>query len=230
MLLFIMIWRVWDNLRIHTAQFFVDDILQRNFTVWILVLAVLYGINAPFAYNPGKGDSAMMLIVIYIITKFSFVGFYGIQALFIPFLRKHFWFQLVFTIFSTAIWFAAIFVCYPSKLILLIVANVVEHPAQIFLASPTADRLLVKNLKRKPDVDHCVDRYEGFFIIILGEGVFHLIQGSPSGIGLNENTGTVLTALLLYYIIHWLYFNGDQSKEYVHALRRTWWKPVLWQL
>jgi low temperature requirement protein LtrA len=124
----------------------------------------------------------------------------------------------------------AIFTPYPGKVGLLIAANAIEHPVAVFLASPTADRLLTKNLKRNPDVEHYVERYEGFFIIILGEGVFRLIAGSPSGIGMNAETGTVLTALLLYYLIHWLYFNGDQSKEFVHALRRTWWKPVLWQM
>jgi hypothetical protein len=30
-------------------------------------------------------------------------------------------------------------------------------------------------------------------------------------------------------VLHWLYFNGDQSKQFVHALRRTWYKPFLWK-
>jgi low temperature requirement protein LtrA len=231
-LLFIVIWRVWDSLRVYNSSFFIDDILQRNFSLWILVLAVLYGINAPFAYNPtGEGDSLTLLIVVYIIIKVSFVAAYGVNTIFIPFLRRYFLFQLAATIATTGLWVGAIFVPYPGKLGLLAAANAIEHPLGVFLASPTADRLLLtKPLRRNPDVDHCVERYEGFFIIILGEGVFRLIEGSPSGIGMNAETGTVLTALLLYYIIHWLYFNGDQSKEFVHALRRTWWKPVLWQM
>jgi low temperature requirement protein LtrA len=230
-LLFIVIWRVWDNLRVYTTQFFVDDILQRNFTLWILVLAVLYGINAPYAFNPtGEGDSLIILIVVYIITKVSFLAANGIQSIWLPFLRRHFYFQLVFTIITIGVWVGAIFVPYPGKLGLLVAANSIEHPVAVFLASPTADRLFAKGLKRVPDVDHCVDRHEGFFIIILGEGVFRLIEGSPSGLGLNQKTWTVLVALILYYMLHWLYFNGDQSKEFVHALRRTWWKPVLWQL
>ncbi len=32
-LLFITIFRVWDNLRVYTSSFFVDDMLQRQFTV-----------------------------------------------------------------------------------------------------------------------------------------------------------------------------------------------------
>ncbi|KAG0649028.1 hypothetical protein D0Z07_4880 [Hyphodiscus hymeniophilus] len=230
-LLFIPIWRVWDNLRLYTSSFFIDDIVQRNFTLWILVLAVLYGINAPYAYEPNGGKTSLtLLIILYIISKASFVGAYGLQTIFLPFLRKQFWFQVGTSLVIIGIWVGAIFVPYPHKIILLVFANAVEHPVQVFLASPTSDRLLAENMKKSPDIDHYVDRHEGFFIIILGEGVFRLIEGSPSGMGLNSQTGTVLTALLIYYILHWLYFNGDQSKEYVHALRRTWWKPVLWQM
>lgn len=229
-LLFIVIWRVWDNLRVYTSQFFIDDILQRNFSLWILILAVLYGINAPFAFNAiGEKTSLTLLILVYIITKVSFMAAYGLHALFIPFLRRQFVFQLGFTLVTLGLWVGAIFAPYPGKIGLLIAANAIEHPVAVFLASPTADRLLTPNYKRNPDIDHCVERHEGFFIIILGEGIFRLIQGSPSGIGLNAETGTVITALLLYYLIHWLYFNGDQTKDFVHALRRTWWKPVLWQ-
>jgi low temperature requirement protein LtrA len=230
-LLFIPIWRTWDNLRVYTSSFFIDDIIQRKFTLWILVLAVLYGINAPFAFDPaGGGNSLRFLIIVYITTKASFLAAYGLQAVFLPFLRKLLLFQAVFTAITTGLWVLVLFIPYPHKIILLALANAVEHPVAVFLASPTADRLLANNIKRNPDVDHCVDRHEGFFIIILGEGVFRLIEGSPSGMGLNAQTGTVLTALLSYYMLHWLYFNGDQSKEYVHALRRTWWKPVLWQM
>lgn len=229
-LLFIVIWRVWDNLRVYTSQFFTDDIIQRNFSLWILVLAVLYGINAPFAYTvSGEGTSLTFLIVVYIITKVSFVAAYGLNTLFLPFLRRQFLFQLCFTMVTSGLWVGAIFTPFPGKLGLLIAANAIEHPVAIFLASPTADRLLTPAYKRNLDIDHCVERHEGFFIIILGEGVFRLIVGSPSGLGMNPATGTVISALLLYYIIHWLYFNGDQSKDFVHALRRTWWKPVLWQ-
>jgi low temperature requirement protein LtrA len=232
MLLFIVIWRVWDSLRVYTSHFFIDDIMQRNFTLWILVLAVLYGINAPFAYRPhGEHDEFTLVIVIYIVAKFSFLAAHGFQALFIPWLRRQWLFQAAGVVVISAFWTGVIFAPnWTGKIVLIIIANAVEHPITLFMASPTSDRLFVPGRKRYTDVEHHVERYENFFIVILGEGVFRLVNGSPSGMGLNANTGTVLQALLLYYVLHWLYFNGDQCKEYVHALRRTWWKPVVWQL
>ncbi|KUJ19158.1 uncharacterized protein LY89DRAFT_683088 [Mollisia scopiformis] len=230
MLLFIPVWRLWDYLREYGSNYYRDDVVQRNFMVWILVLSVLYGINAPYAFTPDdEGNSLTLLICIYLVARGSFLIAYAVQAGFLPFLRRHVLFQVVTTVAISGLWIAAIFVPYPGKLGLLLAANLAEHPLAIFMASPASDPLLTGGWEHSPDVEHYVERIEGFFIIILGEGVFRLIEGSPSGMGLNAASGVVLTALLLYYCIHWLYFNGDQSKVYVHALRRKWWKGFLWK-
>ncbi|KAF4634219.1 hypothetical protein G7Y89_g3890 [Cudoniella acicularis] len=229
-LLFIPIWRIWDHLRAYCIDFYTDDILQRNFMVWILVLSVCYGINAPYAFVSDGEDSLRILIGVYLVARVSFLLANLLQAIFLPFLRRKFLFRATTTILTGGIWIAAIYVSYPAKIALLVIANAAEHPIDIFLASPTADRLLIPGWKRSVHTSHYVDRHEGFFIIILGEGVFRLIEGSPSGMGLTHKTGTVLTALLMYYVLHWLYFNGDRTKKFIHALRRTWWKPVIWQL
>jgi len=206
-------------------------LLDRNFIIWILILSVLYGVNAPFAFTASdEGNSLKLLIAIYLIARASFLGAYLIQSIFMPFLWRQFVFQAVSTVFTSSLWIAAIFVPYPGTIALLIVANGLEQPLEFFFASPLGDKLLSGGWKRTNNVDRYVERHEGFFIIILGEGVFRLIESSPSGMGINSNTGTVLTALLLYYILHWIYFNGDQTKSFVHAVRRTWWKPFLWKL
>ncbi|TVY83535.1 hypothetical protein LSUE1_G002202 [Lachnellula suecica] len=230
LLLFVPIWRVWDTLRAFCINFFVDDVIQRTFVVWILILAVVYGINAPYAFVPEGENSLRILVGTYLVTRASFLVANGIQAFFIPFLRRQFLFKACTSIAASALWIGSLYVRYPAKIGLLIAANVIEHPADIFLASPVADKYLTPGYKRATHIDHYVDRHEGFFIIILGEGVFRLVEGSPSGFGLNAKTGVVITALLMYYLLHWLYFNGDHTKQFVHALRRTWWKPVLWQM
>jgi hypothetical protein len=192
---------------------------------------VLYGVNAPFAFNPvGEANSLKLLIATYLIARASFLGAYLVQCIFMPFLRRQFAFQLFSALVTSSLWVAAIFVPYPGKIPLLILANGLEQPLAAYFASPLGDKLITGGWKRSENVDRAIVRHEGFFTIILGEGVFRLIEGSPSGMGLNSHTGTVLTAVLLYYILHWLYFNGDQTKEYVHAVRRTWWKPFLWRL
>lgn len=230
-LLFLPIWRIWDYLRAYTSHYYLDDAIQRLFLVWILVLAIFYGINAPFAFRPdGEPTSLTLLLSTYMVARGSFLAALGYQCMFIPILRRQFLFEICTSSVPLGLYIGAIFSPYPGKIVLLFIANALEHPMAIFVASPWGDRLLLpKGVKKVVGIDRFVERYEGFFIIILGEGVFRLIDGSPSGLGINGKTGTVITTMMLFYVLHWLYFNGDQSKRFVHALRRTWWKPVLWQ-
>jgi low temperature requirement protein LtrA len=228
-LVFLPIWRIWDYLRTYNSNFFIDDFMQRTFIVWILILAVVYGINAPYAFVADGQSSLRYLVTIYLIARGSFLIVQLWPAICIPWLRPRWYFEAATVLIATAFWVGALFTEYPTRLGLIFAANIAEHPLLIYGSSPLADRFLTQGHKKVANWDHAVERFEGFFIIILGEGVFRLIEGSPEGIGLNQKTGTALCSLLMYYILHWLYFQGDQSKVYVHALRRTWWKPILWQ-
>lgn len=231
MLLFLPIWRLWDQLRSFGSNFYNDDAIQRQFICWILVLAVLYGINAPYAFKPHEEkNSLMLLITVYLVARGSFVAAHGIQCIFMPFLRRQFLVIFCGTLISAGLWIPAIWVGYPAKISLLVLANAIEYPADILIASPVGERLLTGGWKKAIHFNHYIERHEGFFIIILGEGVLRLVDGSPSGMGLNGTAGTVMIVLLMYYMIHYLYFNGDQAKEFVHALRRTWWRGMLWQM
>lgn len=228
-LLFLPVWRIWDSLREYGSNFYKDDVVQRLLMAWILTLSVLYGVNAPYAYVPEGKNSLKLLISIYLIARGSFLAAYAFQSIFLPFLRRQVLVTTVTTMVTSSLWIGAIYVDYPGKIGLLVAANFSEQPIAMYMASPYSDRLLTGGWEKKTDYEHYIERIEGFFIIILGEGVFRLIEGSPSGIGLTHRAGTVLTALLLYYVLHWIYFNGDQSKEFVHALKRRWWKAFLWK-
>lgn len=85
-LLFMPVWRLWDSLRDYASNFYKDDFLQRTAMVWILILSVLCGINAPYAFAPGEDNSLKLLIGIYLVSRSSFLVAYAIQAFFLPFI------------------------------------------------------------------------------------------------------------------------------------------------
>lgn len=146
-----------------------SDIVQRLFIVWILVLTLLYGINAPYAFRPGgEPTSLTLLLVTYLVARGSFMAALAYQSLFLPILRR----QLLFEICASTVPFGlnigAIFAHYPDKIVLIFIANAFEHPLAYLQASPLGERLLLpKGVKRLVDIDRFVERYEGFFIIIL---------------------------------------------------------------
>ena len=96
------------------------------------------------------------------------------------------------------------------------------------MITPPVERFLKQDHLKNFDADHWVERIQDFYIIILGEGVLSLIKGSPLGHGITDQAGTGVCALLAYYVLSGFYFNGDQSRRYVHAVRRTWWRKLLW--
>jgi hypothetical protein len=102
----------------------------------------------------------------------------GYQCLFLPILRRQLLFEICASSIPFGLYIGAIFASYPAKIVLLFIGNAAEHPIAIFVASPWGDRLLLpKGVKKVVDIDRFIERYEGFFIIILGEGVFRLIEG-----------------------------------------------------
>ena len=97
-----------------------------------------------------------------------------------------------------------------------------------FMVTPPVERLLKREHLESFDADHWVERIQDFYIIILGEGVLSLIKDSPLGHGITRQAGTGVFALIAYYVLSGFYFNGDQSRRYVHAVRRTWWRKFFW--
>ena len=131
---------------------------------------------------------------------------------------------------SIVLWVLTTVVNAPDKKIWLLVAAIVYDSCQnILIMSPITDKLASgDNIRKTVDVRHTTSRYENFFIIALGEGLFLLIRGSPLGQGISEQLGRGIIGLLIYFYLAFTYFHGDMSKTYVHALYRRWWIKYLW--
>lgn len=93
----------------------------------------------------------------------------------------------------------------------------------ILMQSPIGGRIQGRRrAKRVADPEHTRRRFEQFFVVCLGEGVVLLIRGSPLGISCDQHILIGCLGFLVYFFIHYIYFNGDQTKSYVHALHCRW--------
>lgn len=226
MLVFLPSWRIWNAMREFLNNYYMEDMIQRMFTFWILVLSVFYGNQ--LAYLPEDIDSVKVwCISTYLIILGSFLLIEEGYSIFIPWLRKLVLVQVLIRIPGVGLWIAGIYLNGPRAIGPIVAAILWEYACPMLLDSPLADRLTPGDYKKALDVTHFSTRMANFFIIVLGEGVLQLIKDGPLGRGLNGTTGTMTWVLLIYFNFSFLYFFRDGSRTYLPAVRRKGWKFLI---
>ncbi|KAL8685500.1 MAG: hypothetical protein Q9218_007723 [Villophora microphyllina] len=228
-ILFLMAWRFWRYLQEFMSKYATNDLLERTFIIWALVLAMLFGNNAPYLFDPrGQSNYAINIYLVWRGSVFLIELYY---ALFIHHIRRRLMVQGLFIFPVLPLWLIADYCTIDIKAGLAFAAINLEFYAQILIDTPLASRFLHdQDPGDRLDSDHWTDRIRDFYIIVLGEGVLSLIRGSPLGEGISLRTSSGVLALITYYVLGSFYFNGDQSRRYIHAVRRTYWRKNLWQL
>lgn len=220
---------MWSELQVFLNSYYMDDLIQRIVVVWVLILGLLWGNNAPFILNQEDGYVSWFISVYLIATAtLRFVELF--YSIWIPWLRRIWIWRFLLTLPITGLWIGAIFSRDNSQLG-LIFASLFFERAWIWLeASPVGDRLWggEHHVRKYHDYKHTIKRLENFFIITLGEGVFLLIRGSPLGKGFSQSAGRGISALMIYYLIHWTYFYGDHTRTLVHPVYRRWNYRISW--
>lgn len=189
----------------------------------------MFGNNARFILDESRQSESITAIIIYLISKLSFVVIEAAYSIFLPFERKGILLRLGVNLPSIGVWIGAIIVTnVDTRASLLTVGVVMDFLAGSLADNPLLERWLPSERAKGFDPDHWVQRMQDFFIIILGEGVLNLIRGTPLGKGLSLKSGLGLVTMVQYYLISRLYFNGDQSRTYIHAVKRSYWRKQAW--
>lgn len=229
-ILFLIAWRLWKILQDFMSKYATNDLIERVFVFWYLILALMYGNNAPFLFEPEDQDQSDVALAVYLVAKGSLIGLETIYALFISSLRRQVFLRLAVAILLSGPWIAAFFVRYPAKAGLVFTGVILDYFVDIIFNSPWMIGVLHEERSKVEGTDHWIERLRDFFAIILGEGVLNLIRGSPLGHGLNYYFGSGLVGLGIYYYLSVLHFSGDLSRTSVHATKRSWWRRSIWHL
>ena len=144
-------------------------------------------------------------------------------------MRRQLLISAIIAIPGSALWIGALKVAWPSKVALMLPALLLESLATVLISLPAGDWFLRGAPKMALDPDNYIERLQGFFIIILGEGVFTLIQGSTWGLGISLHVGAGVMALLIFYSLLQLFFTGDRTKTYIHAVFRNRYTTVAFE-
>lgn len=229
-LTFLPSWRIWNILREFMSNFYMDDILQRLFVFWILVLSVFYGNNLAYL-TEDIPDIKIYCISIYLFIRCSFFIMEMVYSIWIPWLRRLMLVGFVLMLPITGLWVSAIYINGVKAVAPIACALVWEYFMPVVLEQPRVAKLLIPSEYYKAiDPHHTTSRFSSFYVITLGEGVLQLISRGPLGIGISGTAGTSVWGLCLYFLLAFLYFNRDQSKTVIPAVRRRGWRVIIWIL
>ena len=223
MLVFLPSWRIWNAMREFLNNYYMEDMLQRLFQLWVLVCSVFYGNQ--LAYLAEDIDNVKVWVIsTYLVIISSFILIELVYSIFIPWLRRLCIFQLVIRVPEIGLWIAAIYVPGIRAVAPIVAAILWEYARALIMDMPFAQRFTTSAYRKALDVNHFQARMANFFIIVLGEGVLQLVKDGPLGRGLNSTTGSMAWVLLIYFAFSYLYFVRDGSKNFIPAVRHRGWK------
>jgi low temperature requirement protein LtrA len=209
-------------------SFYNDDLAQRVLILWIMAVLVVYGNNAVQvdedigamraavgSYMVGRLSSNTAHLI------YSFASYHH-RA------QQRLWFVLSFFALLLYIPLYVESLSFRSKIAVAAVAITVEECIWIFCYSPLAKRLMGAKYTTAVDVPHEVDRFAAFYIIVLGEFLYAIIVGHPTGVGFNAKLMRAIWTLIIAFCLNWLYVHNDGALEGQHPLRHSIYSAFTW--
>ena len=90
------------------------------------------------------------------------------------------------------------------------------------ILSPWLKKHLSLTYSTAVDIAHEIDRMAAFFIIVLGEFLYSIVQNT-TGTGVSPGYGKAVCTLVIAFSLNWLYVSGDGSLQATHPIRRSAW-------
>lgn len=222
-LIFAPAWHIWADLREIMNSYYTDDIVQRLVILWVMALLVLYANNANLAdedINALRTTAGAYVCarittgLVFLISSFASYQ-HRVQArLLCAFMAGGLLFTIPLFIEEVSI---------EVKIGLVAAMTFYQEATWSLTLSPYIKRRLKLTYSTAVDIAHEVDRLAAFFIIILGEFVYSVIVGDPTGIGLTDGYAKAVATLVIAFCLNWIYITGDGSLQAEHPIRRSAW-------
>lgn len=225
-ILFVPVFTVWYDITSMMNYYYNDDLTQRLFLLWITVLLMIYANNTSYVLDSHKATA--MCVVPYILCRVSVAASSLFYSQFIPEHRTQLRLYAFLIIITSPIWICVIFIGTRAKIGVSIFLVIWEQVCLTTSSHPRIKKLLNVSHGTLLNIEHFVERFASFYIIAIGEFLFTIVSGHPTGEGISVKMWKLIMILMIAYIFMWLYFNGDCSNTLVHALRRSLTTATAW--
>lgn len=225
-LTFLPYWTVWADIKDFTNYYYNEDLSQKLYILWILVLLTL-SVNSHSGLLDGVPGAAWT-IVPYMMCRLSLALSLFLYSFFIPEHRAQMRLYFCLLLITTSIWIPVIFVGVRAKIGLAVVAIVLEQLTIMVVFHPTTKRLMKLTMSTALNIEHEVERYATFVTIALGEFLYKVAATLSLGVGLTQAFGRGCFLLIIAYALFWLYLNGGTAKKAIHPLRHSATRAIFW--
>lgn len=161
---------------------------------------VVYGNNAPSAQKLlSEGPARATAVGSFLLAESSIFGSFLFYSFHIKAYRAQIRFHFVAWLCSSAIWIGCIFVDVKSAIAMAVVALALEYSSWAFIFSLRFKKILRLRYSSALNIEHEVERFSDFFTLVMGEFVFSIFSGTPTGVGIHISAGrAVLTVIIAF--------------------------------
>lgn len=225
-LLFVPAWVVWADIKDFTNYYYNEDLSQKLYIYWILVLLTLYVNSQTDVLKDVRG--AAFTIVPYILCRVSLAISLIVYSLYIMEHRTQMRIYSACIFFTSCLWIPVIFILTRAKIGLAIAILFLEQFLFSAVYHPYTKRLLKLTTSTALNIEHEVERFATFVTIAIGEFLYKVVATNPLGAGFSPKFARAIFLLLIAYILFWIYNSGSTSKKATHALRHSGWTAIGW--
>lgn len=225
-LLFVGIWTVWCDIKDFTNYYYNEDLSQKTYIIWILILLVIICNNQGDILNGTRG--AAYVVVPYILCRMSLSMSLWLYSFYIPEHRAQSRIYATTIIGTCCLWISVIFVDTRTKIGLSIAFYALEHFFFTICYSPPLKKLLKLTTSTALNIEHEVERFNVFVTIAIGEFLYAIVADSPLGLKFQQHLWRGIFLLIIAYILFWLYNYGSTSKRATHPLRHSGRRAIIW--
>ncbi|KAI8813990.1 bacterial low temperature requirement A protein-domain-containing protein [Cladochytrium replicatum] len=220
---------LWSYANLFSNRLGADNFTYRIF-IWLQMLFVTgLGISSAHVWDPDpEQNTAFVYTMIFIVARGTYIIFMGALYYYVPKFApsNH---NVVFSVlFPTAFWIASLFTSMDDRYWLWWAAFIVEI-SMLYGGLQIATKVFKVKYRFALNIEHYSERYGLLTLIVLGEIVVSLLWDSSSP---KFTLGYLATAfgLLIAIAFQWIYFAFEGNHHYVHALRRSFYTAIWWQL
>ncbi|GMM33630.1 hypothetical protein DASC09_009550 [Saccharomycopsis crataegensis] len=227
MLLFIPSWTVWSDIKDFVNYYYSEDLSQKLYLLWILILLLVYDNNCTYVLD-GRGEAALT-VVPYMLCRLSLAISLLFYSIFIPEHRLQMRVYGCTIIVFCCVWISVIFIDTRAKIGVSIAIMFLEHSTFCLIYHPWFKKnVLHLTCSTALNIEHEVERFGAFFIIAIGEFLYKTVAGNPVGAGFQGKLSRGICLLIISYCFLWLYFNSGTSVKATHPLRRSGAAAICW--